>query len=58
MFVPEIEVRHANKEFSDTRGRTKILEEMVSRKIFKYEKVAEITKEFQKKGVSGLPFPV
>jgi len=46
------------KIYGDLALRTKILEEMVSRKIFKYEKVAEITKEFQKKGVSGLPFPV
>ena len=46
------------KIYNDLALRTRILEEMVARKIFKYEKVAEIIKEFQKKGVSGLPFPV
>lgn len=46
------------KIYGDLALRTKILEEMVSRKMFKYEQVTEITREFQKKGVSGLPFPV
>lgn len=44
--------------YSDLALRTKILDEMVSRKIFKYREVAKLFMEFQKKGVSGLPFPV
>lgn len=44
--------------YSDLALRTRILEEMVSRKMFKYEQVSETIREFQKKGVSGLPFPV
>lgn len=46
------------KIYNDLALRTKILEEMVSRKMFKYEQVTTTVTEFQKKGVSGLPFPV
>lgn len=44
--------------YEDLATRTKILDEMISRNIFKYEKVQDIITEFQKKGVTGLPFPV
>ncbi len=44
--------------YDDLSMRTKILDEMRARKIFKYEEVEDVIKEFQKKGVSGLPFPV
>jgi flagellar protein FlaI len=46
------------KIYDDLALRTKILTEMVTRKIFAYDKVSDIIQEFQKKGVSGLPFPV
>jgi flagellar protein FlaI len=44
--------------YDDLSLRMKILDEMRARKIFKYEDVEEVLKEFQKKGVSGLPFAV
>jgi flagellar protein FlaI len=44
--------------YEDLHLRTKIMDEMVSRKIFKYENVENVITEFQKKGVSGLPFSV
>jgi flagellar protein FlaI len=46
------------KIYEDLAMRTRILDEMTSRKIFRYEKVQEVITEFQKKGVTGLPFPV
>ena len=38
--------------------RTRIIEEMVNRKIFDYYKVFEIIKGFSQKGVEALPFPL
>lgn len=46
------------KIYQDLALRTRILNEMVQRKIFKYTDVTRIITEFQKKGVNGLPFPV
>ncbi len=46
------------KIYEDLALRTRVLEEMVRRGIFKFEKVDNMMEEFQKKGVSGLPFPV
>ena len=46
------------KIYDDLELRTKILDEMTARKILKYEAVEDVLREFQKKGVSGLPFPV
>jgi flagellar protein FlaI len=46
------------KIYDDLSLRMRILDEMRARKIFKYEEVEEVFKEFQKKGVSGLPFAV
>lgn len=46
------------KIYDDLELRTKILDEMVARKIFKYVAVEDVLREFQKKGVNGLPFPV
>jgi len=46
------------KIYSDLALRTKILDEMVARKIYKYNQVTDVITEFQKKGVSGLPFAV
>src|SRR3989338_2311847 len=61
MFVPEIEVRHANKEFSDTRGRTKILED-VSFSISEHEFVCVLGpsgcgKSTLLRIIAGLEFP-
>jgi len=44
--------------YDDLALRTRILEEMVKRKILKFAQVDHIIEEFQKKGVNGLPFPV
>jgi flagellar protein FlaI len=44
--------------YDDLALRTRILEEMVKRNIFKFAQVDHIIEEFQKKGVNGLPFPV
>jgi flagellar protein FlaI len=38
--------------------RTRIIEEMVNRKIFDYYKVFEIVRGFSQKGVEALPFPL
>ena len=44
--------------YEDLALRTRILDEMVKRNIFKFKEVDNIIAEFQKKGVKGLPFPV
>ncbi|MCU0859958.1 MAG: type II/IV secretion system ATPase subunit [Thermoplasmata archaeon] len=46
------------KIYEDLALRTRVIEEMVRRGILKFEQVDKIMEEFQKKGVSGLPFPV
>ena len=46
------------KIYDDLALRTRVIEEMVRRGILKFEQVDKIMEEFQKKGVSGLPFPV
>ena len=44
--------------YQDLALRTGILDEMVRRNIVQYDKVNNIIKEFQRKGVKGLPFAV
>ncbi|HIH02204.1 TPA: type II/IV secretion system ATPase subunit [Thermoplasmata archaeon] len=46
------------KIYDDLDLRTRILDEMISMKLFRYDKVESVITEFQKKGVSGLPFSV
>ena len=46
------------KIYDDLALRTRILDEMVSRKILRFKDVEKVVTEFQKKGVKGLPFSV
>lgn len=46
------------KIYDDLALRTRVIEQMVKNGIFDYNQVTEVLREFQKKGVKGLKFPV